>query len=179
MNKALRLMFWGYLFVFFRLQIGIDLLAAPIGYYMIYSGARLMTVYTPVSKKAEITAFIGMLITVPGVFVNLSEVTDGGWLLYAHALLVLKMITVYYLFIAWKEVWQGAGQSLIRQRMQLVYVLYMTIHFTFLLSTAFSMNIGGSFDLWLLMNSIAVVAMDIVLLIVIAALRRAVPEERV
>lgn len=177
MNKALRLMFWGYLFIFFRLQIGIDLLAAPIGYYMIYSGARIMTQYVPVSKKVEVTAFIGILISVPGVFINLPEVTDGVWLIYAHVLLIWKMITVYYLFTAWKEVWRGAGQSLIRQRMQLVYMLYMIVHFTFLLSMAFSLNIGGTFELWLIFNSVAVVGMDIVLLITMAALRRAVPEE--
>ena len=39
MNKALQMMFWGYLFVFFRIHIGFDWLADPIGYYLLFTGS--------------------------------------------------------------------------------------------------------------------------------------------
>lgn len=173
MNKAFRLMFWGYIFVFFRMQFGIDLLAAPIGYYLIYSGARLMSERFPAAKKAEMVAFIGILISMPGVFVNLSEVTGGLWKLYAEGLFLWKVILVYYLFIVWKSAIQNVGQNRLRQRVQITYVWYMAVHFVMMLINAFSLNVGGSeWTSLYLFFSLMVIAMDIVLLVLIAALRR-------
>ncbi|WP_153723163.1 hypothetical protein [Sporosarcina cascadiensis] len=173
MNKAFRLMFWGYIFIFFRIQFGIDLLADPIGYYLIYLGADLMTERFPAAKKAEKAAFVGILISVPGVFVNLSEVTGGLWTLYAEGLFIWKVITVYYLFGAWKSAIQNVGQSRLRQRVQITYVWYMGIHFVMMLLTAFSLNVGGNeWSSVFLFFSLMVIAMDIVLLALIAALRR-------
>lgn len=173
MNKALILMFWGYLFVFFRLQIVVDVLAAPIGYYLIYSGARLMAQQFPFAKKVEVVAFIGMLISVPGVFVNLSEVTSGGWMIYAEVLFVWKVIVVYYLFGTWLSAFQGVGFARVRDRVRLVYVLYMVIHFTMMLLSALLLNVGG--DDWTVLFvvvSVMVVLMDIVLMVLIAGLGR-------
>lgn len=173
MNKAFRLFFWGYLFVFFRLQIGIDILAAPIGYYIIYSGAGLLAERFPIAKKVELTAFIGMLISVPGVFVNLGEVTSGGWTLYAEFLFVWKVIVVYYLFSTWKSMTQQTGQAHIRNRLHMSYIWYVSINFLMMLMTAFSLNFGDhAFSTLFIATSFAVVAMDIILLFLIAALRR-------
>ncbi|AXI00812.1 hypothetical protein DV702_14515 [Sporosarcina sp. PTS2304] len=173
MNKAFRLLFWGYVFVFFRVHVYIDLLAAPIGYYMIYSGARIMSQQIHETKKVELVAFIGVLISVPGVFVNLSEVSSGGWMLYAEGLFVWKIIVVYYLFATWKTAIQQVGFARVRSRVQLTYMWYMGIHFLMLLVTAFSLNIGG--DYWTILYStvsVLVVLIDIALLILIASLRR-------
>lgn len=173
MNKAYRLFFWGYLFVFFRLQIGIDILAAPIGYYLIYSGARLLTPRYPLAKKVEIIAFIGMLISVPGVFVNLSEVSDMGWSMYTEVLFVWKVIVVYYLFSTWKSNTQKPGQAQLRDRIHMAYIWYMSVHFMMMLMTAFSLNFGDhAFSTFFIIVSFAVVAMDIMLLFLIASLRR-------
>ncbi|PIC66052.1 hypothetical protein CSV71_15085 [Sporosarcina sp. P21c] len=173
MNKAFKLFFWGYLFVFFRLQIGIDILAAPIGYYLIYSGARLLTQRYRVAKKVEITAFIGMLISVPGVFVNLSEVSDMGWTIYAGILFIWKTIVVYYLFGTWKSIIQEPGQAQLRNRIHTAYIWYMSIHFMMMLMTAFSLNFGDhAFSTFFIIISFALVAMDVLLLFLIASLRR-------
>ncbi|WP_301108787.1 hypothetical protein [Sporosarcina sp.] len=173
MNKAFRLMFWGYIFVFFRIHLGIDLLADPIGYYLIYLGAGLMSERIPAAKKAETVAIVGLLISIPGMFVNLSEVTGGLWVLYAEGLFIWKVITVYYLFGTWKSAIQHVGQSRLRQRVQITYVWYMGIHFIMMLLTAFSLNVGGSeWTSLFLFFSLMVIVMDVVLLVLIAALRR-------
>lgn len=173
MNKALRLIFWGYPFIFFRIQIGIDLLADPIGYYLIYSGGRLMTKHFHVAKKVEIVSFIGMLISLPGVFVNLSEAIDVGWMSYTQGLFVWKVIVVYYLLGTWKSAIQGQGYTLLRDRLKQVYLLYMGVHFAMTLYMAFSFNIGGgSWSSVFLTLSFSVIAMDIALLVLIAALSK-------
>lgn len=173
MNKACRLFFWGYLFVFFRLQIGIDILAAPIGYYLIYSGARLLAEQYPVAKKVKLTAFIGVLISVPGVFVDLSEVRDIGWILYAETLFIWKVIVVYYLFGTWKSRIREPGQAHLHNRVHMAYVWYMSIHFLMMLLTAFSLNFGDhAFSTFFIIVSFVVVAMDIMLLFLIASLRK-------
>lgn len=173
MNKAYRFIFWGYLFVFFRVHIYIDLLAAPIGYYLIYSGARILSQQFSIAKRVELISFIGMLLTVPSVFVNLSEVSSGGWMLYAQLLFVWKMIVVYYLFATWKTATQMTGFARLHSRVQLTYHLYMGVHFLMLVLMAFSLNVGG--DNWTLLYmtvSVIVVCMDILLLVLIASLRR-------
>lgn len=173
MNKAFKLFFWGYLFVFFRLHIGIDILAAPIGYYMIYSGARLVAERYPAAKKVEFVAFIGMLISVPGVFVNLGEVASGGWTMYAEVLFVWKVLVVYYLFGAWKAMYQQAGHAHGRSRIHMAYIWYMGVHFVMMLMTAFSLNFGNhAFSTVYIASSFAVIAMDSMLLILIASMRR-------
>ncbi|WP_153732834.1 hypothetical protein [Sporosarcina obsidiansis] len=178
MNKAFQLIFWGYLFIFFRIHIGFDLLADPIGYYLIYAGGRLMAERFPVAKKVEIVAFIGMLISVPGIFVNLAEVNSGIWDLYAEGLFVWKVIVVYYLFGTWKSAIQGLGHARLRDRVQMTYVWYMGIHFLMMLYSSFSLNVGGnSWSSLFLFLSLMVIAMDIVLLVLIAALRRVGWEE--
>ena len=80
MNKALQLIFWGYVFIFFRIHIGIDLLADPIGYLLLFSGcSKLVDVY-PIAKKAKFIGLVGAFVSLPSVFVNLSDPTSSIWL---------------------------------------------------------------------------------------------------
>lgn len=51
-NQAMRTLFWGYLFIFFRVQIGIDWLADPLGYLMIATACtKLSNAYPPAKKR--------------------------------------------------------------------------------------------------------------------------------
>ena len=98
MNKALRYLFCGYLFVFFRIQIGIEWFADPIGYLLIPSGCLLLIERYPQAKKARMAAMIGAVISIPAVFINLSLPYLGMWEIYSIALAILKLIVAYFLF---------------------------------------------------------------------------------
>ncbi len=52
----------------------------------------------PHAKKAGIVAGLGIVISFPAVFVNLSAPNLGIWEVYSLALLVLKLIVAYFLF---------------------------------------------------------------------------------
>lgn len=178
MNKTWRLLFFGYLFVFLRFEIVIDVLAAPIGYYMIYTAARQYSGQQLPAKHLEIVSFIGIFLSVPGVFVPLNEAA-GAWQLYAELLFVWKVLTVFYLFGVWRVMAEGMGFGRLRDRMKFVYVLYMGVHFAMMLVSAFSLNVGGSSWMSLaVIVGILTVIMDITLLVSIRLFGRALEVEK-
>ncbi|MFC5605121.1 hypothetical protein [Sporosarcina koreensis] len=180
MNKALRYMFWGYLFIFFRLHVMIDLLMDPVGYYLIYAGcSRLVDVF-PKAKKAMIVGFIGMLVSVPSVFVNLSDpALSTGWTTYALLLSAFKLITAYYLFVLLQDVVKVVGDQALQNRTNTTFTFFAAIHLITLAIMSFSMNMPGndSDAITLLVFGIAVVIMDILFLLLIGAIRRVSPKQ--
>lgn len=180
MNKALRYLFWGYLFIFFRIQIGIDWFADPIGYLLISSGCLRLIERYPQAKKARIAAMIGAVVSIPAVFVNLSVPYLGMWEIYSVALAVLKLIVAYFLFAVLKNIVHdyGCGYQLLINRTKNVYNFYIAIHLTMLMLLSFSMNMAGdSWSVLLVILGIGVVIMDIAFLLLIGAIRRAEPPQ--
>ncbi|WP_252501701.1 hypothetical protein [Sporosarcina sp. Marseille-Q4943] len=179
MNKALRQIFWGYVFIFFRLHVGIDLLADPIGYILLLSGCSKLIDAYPGAKKARIVALVGIFISIPSVFVNLSETSLSiGWSSYSILLLVLKTIMGYYMFVVLKDVAEAFGDQALQGRTVNTFKFYMAIHLFALALLSFSMNVPG--DGWVALSIISFIGalvMDILLLLLIGAIRRISPEQ--
>ncbi|MFC5589474.1 hypothetical protein ACFPRA_11280 [Sporosarcina soli] len=179
MNKALQMMFWGYLFVFFRIHFGFDLLADPIGYYLLYAGsARLIDQY-PHARKAKIAAGLGIVISFPSIFINLSEVHHSGWEMYGSALLVLKLIVAYFIFAVLKSIVHDFADRALISRTNRVFNFYIGIHLLALFLSSFSTNVSG--DLWIafpFILGLGVVIMDIAFLLLLGAIRRNAPAHR-
>lgn len=179
MNKALRYMFWGYLLIFFRLHIMIDLLIDPLGYYLIYAGCSRLVDAFPKAKKAMIVGLIGMFISVPSVFVNLSDTAlPIGWSMYGNLLLVLKFVIAYYLFNVLIDAAKMVGNQALQNRADTTYKFYVSIHLFTLALLSFSMNVAG--DGWIvlsLLSTIGVLLMDILFLLLIGAIRRVSPKD--
>ncbi|WP_432363249.1 hypothetical protein [Sporosarcina sp. UB5] len=179
MNKALGQIYWGYIFIFFRIHFGIDLLADPIGYFLIYSGCSKLIKAYPVAQKAKIVALIGAFISIPSVFVNLSETTlSFSWSTYAGLLFVVKMIMGYYLFTILKDVTKTFGDRALQQRTENTFKYYVAIHLIAFALLSFSMNVSenGVFILSLA-SAIGVLGMDIVFFFLVGAIRRVSPEQ--
>lgn len=178
MNKALRYLFWGYLFIFFRIQIGIgiDWFADPLGYVFISSGCLLLLKQYPQAKKARILAMIGAVVSIPAVFVDLSAPNLGMWEPYSIALLFLKLIVAYFLFDVLKSIVADyANQGLI-QRTKNVYKFYITIHLASLFLMSFSMNLP-EYPWATFVGALAIGAfiIDIAFLLLLGAIRRGEP----
>ncbi|BAQ09687.1 ABC-type sugar transport system, permease component [Bacillus sp. OxB-1] len=175
-NQAMRTLFWGYLFIFFRVQIGIDWLADPFGYIMIATACTKLSDAYPSAKKAGIWAAIGIFISLPGVFVNLTEQLFGWWGLYAYVLLFLKTIVAYYLFTVLLQVAGNLDNKSLVGRTQTVFRLHIGVHLAVLAVNSFSMNASG--DAWMTVSfllGIFLIVMDIAFLLLIGAIRRAAP----
>lgn len=180
MNKALRYMFWGYLLIFFRLHVMIDLLMDPIGYYLIYAGCSRLVDSFPKAKTAMIVGLIGMLVSVPSIFVNLSDTTlPIGWSIYGTLLSVLKLVIAYYLFNVLIDAAKIGGNQTLQNRAETTYKFYVSIHLFTLALLSFSMNVAG--DGWIalsLISTIVVLLMDILFLLLIGAIRRMSPKDQ-
>lgn len=178
MDKALRYMFWGYLFIFFRIHFGFDWLADPVGYYLIYAGCFMLIDKYPHAKKAGIVAGLGIVISFPAIFVNLSAPDLGIWEIYSLALLVLKLIVAYFLFAVLKSIVNDYANQALIKRTKSVYTFYISIHLSVLLLLSFSMNVaeghGGDF---IIMLTIGIIIMDITFLLLLAAIRRVKPRQ--
>ncbi|MFS0576836.1 hypothetical protein AB1K83_14450 [Sporosarcina sp. 179-K 3D1 HS] len=175
-KKAMRTLFWGYLFIFFRVQIGIDWLADPIGYILIASACFKLSESYPVAKKAGIWATIGIFISLPGVFVNLSESQVGLWELYAYGLLVLKTIVAYYLFTALISIVKTFDNTSLLNRTNTVFKFHIGTHLAVLALGSFSMNVNG--DYWVtatIFLGLLLIVMDIAFLLLVGAVRRTAP----
>lgn len=181
MNKALRQIFWGYVFIFIRIHIGFDLLADPIGYFLIFSGCSKLVEVNPVAKKAKIIALVGAFVSFPSVFVNLSEIPlPFGWSTYAGFLLVFKLIIGFYLFFVLIEATKTLGDQALQQRAENTFKFFVAIQLFTLALQSFSMNVSGdgwvALSLFSLLSSLIV---DILFLLLIGAIRRASPEQLV
>jgi len=176
MNKALRYLFWGYLFIFFRIQIGIDWLADPLGYLFISSGCLLLLKQYPQAKKARIVAMIGAVITIPAVFIDLSAPNLGMWEIYSTALFFPKLIVAYFLFDVLKSIVADYGNQVLIQRTKSVYTFYITIHLASLFLMSFSMNMPEYSWLTLVFAlTIGAFIIDIAFLLLLGAIRRGEP----
>ncbi|MDW0118231.1 hypothetical protein QTL97_14960 [Sporosarcina thermotolerans] len=178
MNKALGNIFWGYLFIFFDFYIMIDLLMDPIGYFLIYTGcARIVGAY-PNAKKAMTVAMIGVFVSLPTVFINLSDsALPFGWSIYESMLSILKLVIAFYLFLVLMEVAKIFGNVALHNRAQTTFKYFVTIHFAILTVMSFSMNVSG--DGWVALTVILIIAgvlMDILFLLLIRAFRRVSPD---
>ncbi|MCG7343711.1 hypothetical protein MHZ92_06175 [Sporosarcina sp. ACRSL] len=175
MNKALRNIFWGYLFIFFDFYIiMIDVFMDPIGYYLIYLGcARIVGSY-PIAKKALTVGMIGIFVSLPSAFVNLSDSElPFGWSLYASILSIFKLVIAFYLFFVLMGMAKSFGDEALFKRTQSTFKYFVTIHFAILVFMSFSMNVSG--DGWIALSVILVIAgilMDILFLILIRAFSR-------
>lgn len=180
MNKALRYLFWGYLFIFFRIQIGIDWFADPLGYVFISSGCLLLLKQYPQAKKARIVAMLGAVITIPAVFVNLAAPNLGLWEFYSVFLFSLKLIVAYFLFAVLKSIVADYGNQVLIQRTKNVYMFYIAIHLASLFLMSISMNMPEyPWATFVVSLTIGAFIMDIAFLLLLGAIRRAEPHQTI
>lgn len=180
MNKALRNIWLGYLFIFIDIYIMIDVFMDPIGYYLMYRGCTRIVGAYPNAKKAMTVGMIGMFVSLPSVFVNpTGPALPFGWSLYASILPILKLVIAFYLFYVLMEVAISFGEEGLYNRTQTTFKYFVTIHFATLAVMSFSMNFAG--DGWAVLFVILVIAgilMDILFLFLLRAFLRASPDVR-
>ena len=176
MKSALNLVFWGYLFVLLRFEIGIDILPDPVGYFLIALGCFGLREHFPIAQKAGVLAVGMIFVSIPTVFVNLIEVSSFGWGAYAIVLLFLKLIHAYFLFLILKTITKEYNHTALMDRTNTVYTFYITLNLLSLAFTSFSMNVSGSF--WVVFGGLLIFAtfiMEIVFLVLIRSIRKAEP----
>lgn len=176
MKTAINLLFLGYLFVFLRIQIGVDLFPDPFGYLLIALGSHRLEKNYPIAKKGRFLAAAMVLISFPTMFITEGEAISFGWNAYTTALLFLNIILSYFIFSILINIAQDYGDKALIQRTEKTFTIYISFNLAVLAFLSFSMNVSG--DFWAsftLMIMFASFIMEIVFLVLMRAVRRSVP----
>lgn len=178
MKKAINLLFWGYLFIFFRLELGIDILPDPLGYLIIATGCLTLRIQFPTATKVRAFAIAMIFISFPTIFINVHEQATILLKAYSMLLMMLQLILVYFIFILLKEIIADYDNPVLMKRIQHTFTIYIVIHLAFLASSTFTPNIAG--DYWvMILSSLMFTAfiLDVVFLILLRAVRKDVSED--
>ncbi len=179
MKKALNLIFWGYLLVFLRFEVAIDLLPDPLGYLLIALGCFKLANQFPISNNAAIFSIIMIFFSIPTIFLNVHEATDIGWEIYSMALMTLQLILVYFLFLILKAIVEDYANEILIKKTQRTFTIYIAINLAVLAFLSFSTNVFGIF--WEVISIVLLVTgfiMEFVFLFLIRSIRRITSEEK-
>ncbi|QTD40423.1 hypothetical protein [Sporosarcina sp. Te-1] len=178
MSQAVKWILIGYILVWFRLDIMIDWLPDPLGYFLIYLGSsRLRTEY-PGARKAGMFAAVGVFLTLPSV--TLSFLPSGA---FAHNYLVLlllfKLMVAFYLFRMLKDITVEFNQIEWTRRTEQRGQYYIFIHVAALIVMTFAPILTSEEGTWLNgASSIALLIMDVGFLFLLNTIRNLKPIQR-
>lgn len=182
MSEAFGKIFWGYLLVLFEIHIFvIDILPEPVGYYLIFSGIRLLLQDFPVGKKATNIALALIFISIPTVFVQQNTGIDqlgqlpflSGWPLYMTVLGVIKLILVFYIFQLIMTIVQKHRDFYLVNRSTKTFYTYIIVMVLTLIVHSFSINFSMDQFMVITVISIAVgFIMEIVFLVLLKRMRQ-------
>ncbi|AOV06189.1 hypothetical protein [Sporosarcina ureilytica] len=178
MKKALNLLFWGYLFVFVRIELGIDLLPEPLGYFMIATGCLTLGKRFPTAKKARAFAIAMIFVSFPTIFINVQEQTHILLNAYSTLLMILQLIVVFFIFQLLIEIVTAVDNPMLINRTERTFKIYIIANLIFLAASTFTPNTAG--DYWeMIILSLMLIAfiMDIVFLVLLRAIRRDIPTD--
>lgn len=173
----MNLIFWGYLFVFIRIEFGIDILPEPLGYFMIAAGCNKLYKRYPTAQKAHAFATAMIFITFPTIFVNVHEQTHILMNAYSILLMMLQLIVVYFIFQLLTEIVAEYGSPMLIKRTHNTFKIYIILHLVFLAASTFTPNLAEeNWMMFILIFMFITLIMDVIFLILLRAVRREVPE---
>lgn len=124
MRDAFSKMFWGYLFTLVEIHLFvIDILAEPVGYYLIFSGITSLVKSYPIGKKASNIALALIVLSIPSVFIQqeaMNQPINAGvvsvWSMYGGVLTIIHLLLFFYSFQLMTEIAsQTADDDLIKR----------------------------------------------------------------
>ncbi|MDM5333816.1 hypothetical protein QUF56_11315 [Ureibacillus composti] len=185
MYKAFHRIFWGYLIVWIEIHLFvIDILADPVGYYLIYSGISHVIKDFPIGHKAKKLAMVLVFISLPTVFVQqnlrIDQLTHlsmfSGWTFYTTLLSLLKFILVFYIFQLIMAIVQLHGDERMIRRSSRTFIFYVIGMFFVLCLNTFMINLPVEI---LLFSAVVSVIGSLILEIVFLLLLRSVSEIKI
>lgn len=135
MNTAWRQILYGYIFIFLDIRIGIDLLANPIGYFLIAVGCFKIGERFYDGKIASFIATGLLFLSLPSVIIDFNLAESGLWYYYSNMLHAGALILTFYVFRMMKAAAEFHVNIGLVERTQRLFNLYIPAS---LLSLAFS-----------------------------------------
>ena len=121
-----------------------------------------------------------IFIAIPTFFVDVGKVVGFGWGTYSIALMILKLILVYFVFSILKEIARSYDNEALSKRTHNVFTTYMSVNLILFAFLSFSMNIPENpISTFSFILMIASFIMEIIFLVLIRAIRRGKPSKAI
>ncbi|MFC4410484.1 hypothetical protein ACFOZY_08610 [Chungangia koreensis] len=130
MKPAFQQIFWGFIIVYFEIHfLVIDLLADPIGYFLIYKGLKILTDQFTKYKSVKMVSLLLIFISVPDVFINNTRMEEIQPAIFADyylfALSVGNLLLIFFIFKIMLDIALSVGNEPLLKRIQIIFLLYM------------------------------------------------------
>ncbi|MUK89384.1 hypothetical protein GMD78_13530 [Ornithinibacillus sp. L9] len=150
MSNSFRKIFWGFFLVLVEINILIDILPDPVGYFLIISGLSSLIEEFTIGKKALNWAIVLCILSIPSVFVSQHSINQtinplSFWHIYISVLALLKIILVFYMFQLMVRIareWRAENLLDWTFKFSKIYLVFM---FIFLMLQSFHMNVNTDF----------------------------------
>ena len=148
--RGFRQVFWGLILILIEIHIiAFDLLADPIGYYLIFTGVSVLNDHFGLASRARFISLALLLVSIPMVFIENGAIQQmgafSGWNIYQNALEILNLVLVFFLFQLMLEVARVKGVSELPKRTMTTFKFYMGTMFLVLFSSTFAVNMTTDF----------------------------------
>lgn len=140
MKPAFRQLFWGFIIVYFEIHIVyVDVLAEPVGYYLIYKGLKLLVEHYSANKQSIAASLFLMFYSIPTVFISNNR-SDGSQALYfadhyVFSLHIGNLLLIFFIFKLMVEL--SSSHEQLQKRIQTYFLLYMIASFSSLIFQQF------------------------------------------
>lgn len=178
MNNSLTKILYGYVFIFLSIRIGIDILADPIGYFLIAVGCYKIGEHFMDGKIAAYLAFGLLFLSFPTVFIDLNLVESGPWFYYGNVLFTGEIVLTFYLFRMLLSIAESNRNSPLKERTQRLFNFYMPANLLLLALTAILIVFEiESIQFLAIVLLLILLGLNIALLFLVNAFRKAVRDE--
>ncbi|HSJ36668.1 MAG TPA: hypothetical protein VK945_00465 [Planococcus sp. (in: firmicutes)] len=179
MKRSLGKILYGYVFIFLAIRVGVDILADPIGYFLIAAGCYKLG---EVFNEGKIAAYISIALiffSVPAVFIDFNLVESGPWYYYSNFLFTGELVLTFYLFRMLKKIAERNGEHGLAQRTQRLFNIYIPVNLLMLALSAF-LTVFAVENLQILAFFLVIIllVLNIAFLILLIAFRKAVRDDK-
>lgn len=179
MKGSLSQIFYGSVFIFIAIRVGVDLLADPIGYFLIAAGCFKLGEAFEDGKIAAYIASGMILFSMPSVVIDFNLVDSGPWYYYSNFLFTAELVMVFYLFRMLKEIAITTGEKALEGRTRILFNIYIPANLVMLGLGAVMAVIGSdNLEVLAILLVIALLILNIAFLILLNAFRNTVKEEK-
>jgi len=143
MRNGFKQLFIGFLLVFIKIHIIVDLFPDFIGYIFIYNGIKqIATISSQSYESLKVLSIILVVVSLPNFFMSDQFIQQISWLTYYPTLLsLLKVILVYFLFELLREVAKLLPSNSALLSTNRMFYWYMTVTLSSLFIQSFLMNV--------------------------------------
>ncbi|MCM3611547.1 hypothetical protein M4S82_09765 [Planococcus sp. MERTA32b] len=179
MKGALGQILYGYVFIFLAIRIGIDILADPIGYFLIAAGCYKIG---EVIEDGRLAAYISIgliFVSIPSVFIDFNLVESGPWYYYSNFLFAGEIVLTFYLFRMLLKLAAKNGEIGLINRTERLFNIYIPANLLMIgLSAVMLVFVIESLQILAFLLIIILLILNIAFILLLIAFRKAVKDEK-